>query len=53
MPQYDREKNLLFWGFSLVPKVQEGIKQPTAVLNMRRDFQSKIMGHILQEETTE
>lgn len=34
-------------------EVQEGIKQPTVVLNMRRDFESKIMGCIHQEETTE
>lgn len=26
-------------------EVQEGIKQPTAVLNMRRDYESKIMGY--------
>lgn len=38
-------KNLLFGVFFLVSKVQEGIKQPTAVLNMIRDFESKIMGY--------
>lgn len=47
-------KNLLFgFFFFLVSEVQEGIKQPTVVLNMRRDFESKIMGCIHQEETTE